>query len=539
MDGSSLWGDSVPSWHKWADELDPTRSRSSSWRTWASDPSYGYGRPFSGGVDFDPLPRGETWQPISMLTSGVGSADQGIDAWLMRTHPEYFGDIYAGPGTGANAGQVSSPGTPAWMSVNKWDADIVTATQKVADKTGVYVPPNFVKAVMRLESGGLQGELSGQGAIGLMQVMPFWGPDLGLDLNNPQQNILAGVTILAQNYNLGDPSTGEKSWEWAAKRYLGLGGPDSLGTDANAYWDRVSQFWDELGKFAEGGLGGTQAPKGTLQWKAIWGGYDAPISQGFGYDDCVGEHVDDCFAKTSGLYGYGSVYSRNGQQMGHPGVDVGVVYGTSLYVPIGGTVICAGTGHSSDPNVDGCTDYNNLDEHGAIVGGDHEGRFQIQVAGTQDMLIFGHMNNVELQPGQQLKPGDFVGYSGGENGDHVHVEYRKYWGPPGTVTSSGYEEIDPRLALQGVFTGSFGQAQPGQRTIPAGAAGDWQAFMRSAAEGGQITGGYGAIGGLHDWIKQKLGITGGVPTQNQTTGGPPSGWSWNMPANPTTQPPTG
>lgn len=549
MDSTNLWGSqwgdqgspSSPTWQNWANAIDPTQARFTPWTQWAQGQSYAYGQATRSG-SFDPTPRGDPYAPIDMILSPTTLSNADIDAYLQRTNPAFFGDFYGGPGTGTNAGQVTS-GVAGWANVDRWDQQITAAARKVAEDTGIYVPPNLVKAVMMLESGGDPNAMSlpnnpsgGDNALGLMQIVPsVWGNNQwGLSLDDPAQNIELGIRILAQNYQAGDPGGSGPSWEWAAKRYLGLGGADAYGTTADPYWQQVKQYWDQLGQVATGGVGGTQAPAGTLEWNAIWGGFDAPITQGFGYEDCVGDQVNTCFAKTSGLYGYGSSYSRDGQPMGHTGVDVGIVYGTPLYVPVGGTVVCGGTGFGN--GTDPCTVYNSLDANGNITGGDHQGRFQLQLA-NGDMLIFGHMNEVVATPGATIAPGTFVGYSGGMNGDHVHVEYRKYWGPPGTVTSTGYEEIDPRQALVGNFSGTFGQTPAGQRFVPASASGNWQSFMQAAASGQPITGRFTGGGGFHDWLKDTMfGVTPAA-----TQGGPPVGWTWDYGQNgPTTgQPPVG
>src|SRR5690606_41919042 len=59
---------------------------------------------------------------------------------------------------------------------------------------------------------------------------------------------------------------------------------------------------------------------------------------------------------------------------------------------------------------------------------------------------------INVQVGQRVQPGQFVGQSGTYNGGHVHVEVRKY--TPG-ATSSGYTAVDPRSYFEG---GSFSSA---------------------------------------------------------------------------------
>lgn len=63
-----------------------------------------------------------------------------------------------------------------------------------------HVPTALIKAVIQQESGFNPKAISRAGAIGLMQVMPYTAPRVGLteaDLWDPAKNILAGARLLA------------------------------------------------------------------------------------------------------------------------------------------------------------------------------------------------------------------------------------------------------------------------------------------------------------------------------------------------------
>jgi len=104
---------------------------------------------------------------------------------------------------------------------------------------------------------------------------------------------------------------------------------------------------------------------------------------------------------------------------GHTGLDVNVPYGTEVFTPVEGEVICAGT------NANGCAAFS----CGWTAQGEfcedvpNAGRFELRLANGA-RLIYGHMSRITAEIGQRLKPGDSVGFSGRYNGDHVHVEYR-------------------------------------------------------------------------------------------------------------------
>lgn len=62
------------------------------------------------------------------------------------------------------------------------------------------LPPELVLAVIQVESAFRADAVSSAGAVGLMQIMPFWIRELGLpadDLKDPWRNLRYGTTILA------------------------------------------------------------------------------------------------------------------------------------------------------------------------------------------------------------------------------------------------------------------------------------------------------------------------------------------------------
>lgn len=71
--------------------------------------------------------------------------------------------------------------------------------------------PAFVKALAWQESGWDNRQVSSAGAIGIMQVMPGTGDFIGrrllgrtVDLNDPRDNVIAGVTFLQYLWELTD-----------------------------------------------------------------------------------------------------------------------------------------------------------------------------------------------------------------------------------------------------------------------------------------------------------------------------------------------
>ncbi|WP_232318697.1 transglycosylase SLT domain-containing protein [Halomonas sp. GT] len=62
------------------------------------------------------------------------------------------------------------------------------------------LPPDLVLSLIQVESAFKADAVSSAGAIGLMQIMPFWVEELGLPIDNlsdPNRNLRYGCTILA------------------------------------------------------------------------------------------------------------------------------------------------------------------------------------------------------------------------------------------------------------------------------------------------------------------------------------------------------
>ncbi|MDR5898828.1 lytic transglycosylase domain-containing protein [Halomonas vilamensis] len=98
------------------------------------------------------------------------------------------------------------------------------------------LPPTLVLALIQVESGFDANAVSSAGAVGLMQIMPFWIDELGVpadDLKDPWRNLRYGCTILAHYLAIekGD-------FTRALARYNG-----SLGE--TWYPERVLRAWQE------------------------------------------------------------------------------------------------------------------------------------------------------------------------------------------------------------------------------------------------------------------------------------------------------
>ena len=81
------------------------------------------------------------------------------------------------------------------------------------------VDPNLMLAVSWWESGWRQDQVSSEGAVGLMQVMPKTAAVIGpnwlhreVDINNPADNALMGAALLGDLLHKYDPRTALASY---------------------------------------------------------------------------------------------------------------------------------------------------------------------------------------------------------------------------------------------------------------------------------------------------------------------------------------
>ena len=114
--------------------------------------------------------------------------------------------------------------------------ELLTRVHSAAAKA--QIPPEFVLAVIEIESRFDPYAISSAGAQGLMQVMPFWKKEIGREQDNltdPVTNLRYGCTILKYYY---DRAKGQ--WIEALARYNGSYGklwyPDKVMTAWQNNW---------------------------------------------------------------------------------------------------------------------------------------------------------------------------------------------------------------------------------------------------------------------------------------------------------------
>lgn len=146
---------------------------------------------------------------------------------------------------------------------------------------------------------------------------------------------------------------------------------------------------------------------------------------------------------------HGYFWGEHGEQ----GVDIQLPYATPVYAPVGGLVEQAGV----DPCIGGVVEWVTPLKNYSGLSGDQS-------------LYIQHLSQYMVQPGQYINPGDFIGYSGGQNGygnnpsqaacsTGPHIEFginsrpqgrKNYWQARGA-------NVNPLAFIQAIADGSIGK----------------------------------------------------------------------------------
>lgn len=370
------------------------------------------------------------WSPMQTLNKYAGITPDYVNR---KYRPEMYA---AGPGMDPFAqqggGNMGSPGGE-WANVDRWNSQIQAAINRVARETGITVPGNVVKSVMKLESGGENVGCNAWGYCGLMQT------GSGSNISNfdsgynatPEGNIYYGVQELANWYR--DIGTG--NWIDAAGAYFSgynynnYGVSDGYGTTVGDYRRIIQDHLTQLGGL-NGMFNATSGTKGLFAGSQSGTVLQSMFPSGTpGYDFGV--------ESGNGLYGYGTAYGLSGSQ--HTGMDIPQPLGSPLYAPGTGTVVCVGCWRN---------------DH--ITGG--VGRIELEMPDGAHIL-YDHTNQSYVQVGQRVQAGTLLGTSGGMYSPHTHLEVRV----PDSSMSSGWRLVDPGAYFGGMsgFSPQGGGAQQG------------------------------------------------------------------------------
>lgn len=107
------------------------------------------------------------------------------------------GSVIPGIGTGVGAAMGAAGGAGAYFSNGTIDKNKIQ-DQIVAIAKSMGLDPAIALAIAQQESGFNPNAKSNKGALGLFQLMPGTASGLGVDPNDPQQNIRGGIGYLLQ-----------------------------------------------------------------------------------------------------------------------------------------------------------------------------------------------------------------------------------------------------------------------------------------------------------------------------------------------------
>lgn len=344
---------------------------------------------------------------------------------------------------GTPSGPITTAGFPGvtWEDVTRYDDAIHAA----ADPVGW--PVERVRGHILIESQGkpraMQNNAGNGNSYGLMQVVPYgvgwegWHKlvkeKAGLPANaskqqvidalyDPAINIAVGVAILEgfylQHGRLDEASSafflGNPNWK----------GEDTVnGNTGSWYRDTLNALIKE-----QDANGTTPAVTTT----------PAPVPQGDVIDLLYGGKPYDISAdygqlitwSCPGCYDYQAAYGLDTRHHYAYDLSAAAGEGAPLYAPFDGLVVCAGTDNGPGAWNTGCAAFPRLNNYGGKPAGVGAGRLELLNEEGTASLILGHVLSSRVRPGDRVKRGDLIGYEGGMNGSHVHLEGR-YWSEKG------------------------------------------------------------------------------------------------------------
>lgn len=330
------------------------------------------------------------------------------------------------PKTDANGNPITDPGL-TFEGGNSPLPEVAKWAEKTKQTFGDIMDPDVMLAVMTNESGGNPNAYNAAGdAYGLFQQVGLgsYDPDTQFAAARKlaQQKLAAIKQAYAANGLAPDARTQARDFAlaWAGHFDYQTGRPNPTSRDVGSGQTAeqlAAIFLKNYDAIKQGATAKpvTTTPGTSRTMSLIWGGINAPITQEFGQTDYSNQNP----------YNYGADF---GVGSGHHGLDIGLQGGTRLYAPVSGTITIAG----------GSGYYTSLGSNPATSG-----EIRIRLDNGHE-LILGHTSQVNVRVGQRIKAGDFLGLSGTNNGDHLHLEYRV----PDKTLNSGWRAVDPRNYLK-------------------------------------------------------------------------------------------
>ncbi len=298
--------------------------------------------------------------------------------------------------------------------------------------TKYRIPLTLARNLVRFESGGRQDAVSSKGARGVMQLMPETAKALGVNINDPKQNIEGGMRFLRGFHDRF------KRWDFAVAAY-------HAGPQAVIRYGGVPPY-PETRRFVAAVLGTSQrqasaSPSRRSVSRPEQRAPSSPTSAST--QGRIARSLPNGFQwPVRGIVT--SEFGWRGRHH-HDGIDIAADLGTPIHASKAGRVTFAGRYYG----------------YGLMVMIDHGGGQETR---------YGHASALLVEPDEIVQAGQIiarVGCTGACTAPHVHFEVRidgQVINPMGPLTASSQVPADPE-STSGVRKPRA--LQPGQEQITA------------------------------------------------------------------------
>lgn len=306
-------------------------------------------------------------------------------------------------------------------SIDQWDAAFIAGADAVWKTRKVRVNPRFVKAMMHVETDERKGNYppdacrpcDGEDCVPACGPMQIKWPYHQKRCPECNRKTVPGQIEMAFHI-LGMTMQERDLDEFGAFLAVYFPADDINGTTQQGYVKTLKRLIRQMEANAEGTTladepdDEQEPPAPPLDIISIIVG-GRPTNTDYGFK-----------APAAGPY-YEYFEEHGGSRNQHTGIDPSGVKGQTLYSPIRGKVVCAGTGKGPGAWGTGCAAF-------ADVMGNGAGRIEILTEDEKHSLILGHCSDALVDAGDQVEIEDPVARMGGMNGWHVHVERRRFVG---------------------------------------------------------------------------------------------------------------